>query len=49
MDVSKIRRKRKRSQEKTTDEFVEVSVPLLAAEEAVDNRQPCANSLTVLK
>lgn len=43
MDVSKNRRKRKRSQEKTADEFVEVSVPLLAAEEAVDNGQPKGN------
>ena len=43
MDVSQKRRKRKRSQEKTADEFVEVSVPLLAAEEAVDNGQPKGN------
>ena len=43
MDVSKRRRKRKRSQEKTADEFVEVSVPLLVAEEAVDNGQPKGN------
>ena len=43
MDVSKRRRKRKRSQDNTADEFVEVSVPLLAAEEAVDNGQPKGN------
>ena len=43
MDVSKRRRKRKRSQDNTADEFVEVSVPLLAAEEAVDNGQPEGN------
>ena len=40
MDVSKRRRKRKRSQEHTADKFIEVNVPLLAAEEAVDNSQP---------
>ena len=43
MDVSKRRRKRKRSQEDTADEFVEVSVPLLAAEETVGNGQPKGN------
>ena len=43
MDVSKRRRKRKRSQDNTADEFVEVSVPLLAAEEARDNGQPKGN------
>ncbi|XP_068737234.1 uncharacterized protein [Montipora capricornis] len=43
MDVSKRRRKRKRSQEHTADEFVEVNVPLLAAEEAIDNSQPKGN------
>jgi len=40
MDASKRRRKRKRSLENIADEFVEVSVPLLAAEEALDNGQP---------
>ena len=43
MDVSKRRRKRKRSQENTADEFVEVNVPLLAAEETVGNGQPKGN------
>ena len=43
MDVSKRRCKCKRSQEHTADEFVEVNVPLLAAEEAVDNSQPKGN------
>lgn len=43
MDVSKRRRKRKRSRENTADEFVEVNVPLLAVEEAVDNGQPKGN------
>lgn len=40
MDVSKRWRKHKRSQDNTADKFVEVSVPILAAEEAVDNGQP---------
>ena len=43
MDVSKRRRKRKQSQEHTAYEFVEVNVPLLAAEEAVNNSQPKGN------
>ena len=43
MDVSKRRRKRKRTQEHTADEFVEVNLPLLAAEEAIDNSQPKGN------
>ena len=43
MDVSKRRRKRKRSQEKTADEFEDVSVPLFAIKEAVDNGQPEGN------
>ena len=43
MDVSKRRCKRKRSQEHTAGEFVEVNVPLLAAEEAFDNSQPKGN------
>ena len=43
MDFSKRRRKRKRTQEHSADEFVEVNVPLLAAaEEAIDNSQPIA-------
>ena len=37
MDVRKRRAKRKRSPEKTADEYVEVRVPLFEAEEVVDN------------
>lgn len=40
MDASKRRRKCKQSLENIADEFVEASVPLLAAEEALDNGQP---------
>lgn len=43
MDISKRWRKCKQSQEHTADKFVEVNVPLLAAEEAVDNSQPKVN------
>ena len=43
MDVSKRRRKRKRSQENTANEFVEVNVPLLAEEETIGNGQPKGN------
>ena len=42
-DVSKRRRKHKRTQEHTAYKFVEVIVPLLAAEEAIDNSQAKGN------